>query len=662
MKNKFLKTIFIVIILFQTGISSSKVNPGTPLIVSTEKRTYIYIFEMPEGAAGWNIYKKLDRENVKLNEEIIKPIESHTLLKEALGEDFEYIKRYFAAETDFELYRRLKREKQMSIIASIQSIKTAKAMGKLFIVEEPPKWREKYVYLISFLNKEGKEIGTKEFFYIPEREIPVPPENISAVSGDKEVKIKWRYKKWGDINDLVVGFNLYRKSENETKYNRINEELFLRLEVEGKTEFEYTDRDVENGITYYYYLTSVKLGEIESGPSKEIKVQPEDITPPPVIEGLRAESKEGKVYLSWKMATDLDAEFYNVYKGSGQKGEFKKIAEKIPVDKPYYIDEENIISGKTYFYKITCVDKKGNESRPTAPYQVRVSESIPPPPPEVSKAEIKNGEIIIEWKEPLSEDLLGYRIYRGFDKEKLFTVASLKKGETKFIDEGIKKGYLKEGKVYFAVSAYDFDRNESQKNIFEINIPDTTPPLPPLQLRGRLTQEGELILNLTKSLSTDVEGYRIYRKDEGGWSLIAKLSKEELEYREREVEKGRKYIYYATAFDTSGNESEKTEELVIKVVDFLPPTPPEILEIVYFDETGEVKIEWEKVKDKDISGYYVLKSPIQTGVFEKINKILITEPRFVTKEIKIGEWVGVVAVDTSGNESKMSKPMQILKK
>ena len=64
-----------------------------------------------------------------------------------------------------------------------------------------------------------------------------------------------------------------------------------------------------------------------------------------------------------------------------------------------------------------------------------------------------------------------------------------------------------------------------------------------------------------------------------------------------------------------------------------------------------IVITWEPVYEFDFAGYNVYKSSIPDGIYVKINKVVITELKYLDKEGKITDFYRVRAVDTSGNES-----------
>ncbi len=92
-----------------------------------------------------------------------------------------------------------------------------------------------------------------------------------------------------------------------------------------------------------------------------------------VLAGLaRSTTAPHSVTLTWqppKVATGFSVVGYNVYRRATDENSFTKIATQ--VSGPPYEDHQ-VVSGQTYFYTVTAVDKSGRESRFSADIQATV--------------------------------------------------------------------------------------------------------------------------------------------------------------------------------------------------------------------------------------------------------------------------------------------------
>ena len=105
------------------------------------------------------------------------------------------------------------------------------------------------VGLILFLSG----CNRKDFF---NNRPPEPPQNITSLNGDNLVDIYWDYS--NDHN--VAGYNVYYSSSYNGKYHLL-----------GSTQSNhFTDTGANNGVTYYYAVTSYDRDGLESDLSKDV--------------------------------------------------------------------------------------------------------------------------------------------------------------------------------------------------------------------------------------------------------------------------------------------------------------------------------------------------------------------------------------------------------
>jgi fibronectin type 3 domain-containing protein len=103
--------------------------------------------------------------------------------------------------------------------------------------------------------------------------------------------------------------------------------------------------------------------KIEGADSPEIKIFAHDVFPPAVPSGLQAVfSGPGQlafIDLIWAPVTDVDLDGYNVYRHEEGAAPVKVNTERLKT--PAYRDS-SVASGKKYFYSVSAVDVRGNES------------------------------------------------------------------------------------------------------------------------------------------------------------------------------------------------------------------------------------------------------------------------------------------------------------
>jgi hypothetical protein len=91
---------------------------------------------------------------------------------------------------------------------------------------------------------------------------PAAPTGLVATAGNNTVSLDWNNNGESDL----AGYNVYRSTTQGTGYARQNSSLL--------TSSDYNDPNVANGTTYYYVVTAVDTGGLESGYSSEVSATP----------------------------------------------------------------------------------------------------------------------------------------------------------------------------------------------------------------------------------------------------------------------------------------------------------------------------------------------------------------------------------------------------
>ena len=143
----------------------------------------------------------------------------------------------------------------------------------------------------------------------------------------------------------------------------------------------YSDAQFEFGKAYVYLVRTVipaDGSEIESDNSEPVTVMPLDTFPPAAPHGLVAAVLPGAtrsafvVDLSWSSNLETDLAGYRVYRSEqeGARGELIT-PDLLPVPA---VRDGSVALGHRYWYTVTAVDRAGNESGPSRPVAVDITE------------------------------------------------------------------------------------------------------------------------------------------------------------------------------------------------------------------------------------------------------------------------------------------------
>ena len=87
-----------------------------------------------------------------------------------------------------------------------------------------------------------------------DQSLPIELQNFNAVPGNSKVTLCWITESETDN----LGFNLYRSTNNNSEFLMLNAELIAgNGSTSERHEYSYIDRDVINGLTYYYKIEDV---------------------------------------------------------------------------------------------------------------------------------------------------------------------------------------------------------------------------------------------------------------------------------------------------------------------------------------------------------------------------------------------------------------------
>lgn len=628
--------------------------------IPDKDKVYIILGQTPRSFMGFNLYRKEGNgEYEKLNDVPIAGTLDPTHMVTILGDEYEWVANALRADDETECLFKL-RQPENGIPLSLVSRKVAEVLGRIYI-DDKVKAGGRYTYKVALLDFGEKEfISAEQTVTVEPHQPPAqPPRNLKAEAKDSEVFLTWEYPPYKGGNDIVVGFNIYSKGEKDDKFYKITPVPLLRWEGT----LSYRDLDVDNGFTYQYYITSVDIIGAESIPSNTVSAKPLDKTPPAIPTGLETVSEEAKISIRWTLSLELDIAGYNIFRSTSITGDFQKLnKELIDPDSPYYTDED-VESGKLYFYRVSAVDKAGNESKMSNAVSGTARDTTPPQPPKNLTAEGKEHKVLLKWEAPPDKDLKGYYVYRGDTEKNILSITPnpLPKDQLEYLDEGFRKQGLIPGDSYIlGVSAVDNSHNESKPTLIKVEIPDDEPPLPPISFFARTKEDGKVVVTWQTSMSKDVNGYRIYRAEEGKEPvMIGEVKKDVFSFIDDKAERGKKYFYQMTAVDKAGNESEKTKPVAVVPSDIERPPTPQGIKIVFTDKG--VQISWEAVNVDDLLGYNVYRADYPSGVYQKLNEQPLKETFLLDTDGKLTHYYKITAVDTSQNESLPSNPQKPVK-
>ncbi len=163
---------------------------------------------------------------------------------------------------------------------------------------------------------------------------------LSAEEGDGSVVLSWSIENIDDISSIQV----YRDTDSDPSGR-------TRIGYAGTSDTSYTDSDVTNGTTYYYWI------KIIDGDSNTYNSDAVEATPTSIDDGtITATATEGNgfVYLGWS-ADDLDIRNIQIMRNTNSTTSGRTRIGIAGTDETSYTDSD-VSNGTTYYYWVKIVD------------------------------------------------------------------------------------------------------------------------------------------------------------------------------------------------------------------------------------------------------------------------------------------------------------------
>ncbi len=232
-------------------------------------------------------------------------------------------------------------------------------------------------YSVQVLNRAGRSAGLSNQIRLPLIRTMPPPRRLNVRVTKDGIALRWDGTPVSAApGDVKYVYRVYRRAEGN------NEPVLAGEAAAGESEMTFNDNTIEWQKTYYYRVEPVttiqrdnnSLLAVEGSDSPEVKVFADDVFPPTVPSDLQAvfsgPGQKAFVDLVWAPVTDADLAGYNVYRREEGGVPIKLNSELVLT--PAYRDL-TVAPQKHYFYSVTSVDVRGNESA----YSEEAQETVP---------------------------------------------------------------------------------------------------------------------------------------------------------------------------------------------------------------------------------------------------------------------------------------------
>jgi hypothetical protein len=195
-------------------------------------------------------------------------------------------------------------------------------------------------------------------------------------------------------------------------------------------------------------------------------------------------------------------------------------------------------------------------------------------PPVLLDKEVSEAGITLKWKAPASNidgskpvNLLGYNVYRVEAAQNEISQTPLNTAllsGTTYTDKNFRFGE----KYTYVLRSVSLGTGGTQveslnSNALAVEALDIFPPSPPADIRINAAT-GRIALFIPANPERDIAGYNVYRSTDPDlpkdrWTKLNDALLTRTTFQDETVESGKKYFYYLTAVDTTGNTSPPSE-------------------------------------------------------------------------------------------------------
>ncbi len=208
-----------------------------------------------------------------------------------------------------------------------------------------------YYYKIKTIDDNDEEDIDSTNYFISLLDTSFPPDALIAFAGENWVTLNWKR-----VTLTADSYNIYKS----TVSGNYGEPYIYNLNVNQYKEF--TDYNVQRGVTYYYTITAINSAG-EGPKSNEVEITPYLTAKLPENPLIRYTIENKKnIHLYWDKAIDGDYPVigYNVLRSKDGGAYYETLGFVTATATPDFLDDKTEW-GNIYYYMIKTVDFKSNQ-------------------------------------------------------------------------------------------------------------------------------------------------------------------------------------------------------------------------------------------------------------------------------------------------------------
>jgi uncharacterized protein len=566
MLRSFTITVFLLItthyVLGQSAkvlVQNAKLNSPTKAAINIKWYSQSLVY--PKGV---NVYRRLQGENtwMKLTN---TPLMIQQAVPAALIKQDEELKAFHGIAKD------LAKSKNNGFVLlslfgkSFQSADFSRLIGIQWD-DDKVTWGNVYEYRVTqLINGQEVELGVSNTIKAGGYQWGNPVEGFVAALDKKIIKFNWK-----PDENRFYGVDIYRSTSLDTVSKKMNKKPIVLSETKGApaSDAMFQDKEVEEGVTYYYRISGLDFFGGELALSAKVEVKVVDITPPTSPIEVKTSVQSMNVKVSWTGRPSPDLVGYSMYRSPKSEGPFSKVNQVI-IDKADSVYLDVVPQPGYYYYYVAAVDKAGNEGASERSL-IEVKDIVPPAIPKNIMAKPDTGKIVLSWSGNMEKDLMGYYVYRSIKKQKSSSFVLVNAEPLK--DSTYTQVFPKNANNLFSfrVVSVDTSYNKSEPSeIVSARMPDAVPPLKPI-IKNILLRNDTVMVKWFANPDTDLAGYELYKYESDPSLRVkvnqSKISPSVLSFADR-VKSSGNFHYQLQAIDSAGNISVSSDPFPVTTVE-----------------------------------------------------------------------------------------------
>lgn len=614
------------------------------------------------GWVGYHLYRKGENDTgfVRITAAPLSRAGSLAELETILGGDITGLERFAGLTSKEEFWQRIEQNDSSVLALTFMSKHLRRALGLLFLDAKVQQGRT-YQYRATLVAADGHESEPSEPLSATCGVPPIPllgPLDVQAKSTEQGVELSWTMN---PADSGAFTYSVYRSPDLDGSYLRLNLAplTYVSDSATADTKGTFVDTTAQTGRIYFYAVVSTDYAGNESPHDSPVSFELADILPPRIPQNVFANPSDLGITVTWDTISGDNVAGYNIYRSTDPDSFFVKLNEVLlPFDAGYYEDKSTSLVDR-YFYRVTAVDRSGNESERSARSLSLFENYLPPAPPQGVRAEARSGGVFLQWDRSDEADVRGYYVFRAnsYNSELSQISPLIGRDTTEFTDSS---AYLSaRGQYWYLVQAINYTGVVSSYSEPVAASPDNadTTDAP----RSFFGYHDAVGVRLLWTLPDDnaIAGYRVYRATEADslvWTPLTEkpLDREVAEYVDTSITVGEVYHYLLHSVNDRGEESEPSHDL--RIVTFEEESlPPGGVRVV--SEGGALKVYWQMTHQSNVAGYRVYRhaeSEPPAALTKDVVPIATSEYRDASVQRKVRYYYSVSCVDQTGREGKRS--------